>query len=122
MAWKNRVSSERKSVMKTLKLERYGKDHQVCFSTARYYNNNLCVKILECETNGIVLWSYLTVNFDIRCPEHCAFIDVNNNGDRIVEWVITHGLGHLTGRICESGFCTYPEVVFNMEKLEEYML
>ena len=108
--------------MKTLNLYRYGKQHPISFEINRYVeNNNLYVGMVTHEDGFPEPWNNLTVNLGVKCADNCAFIDTNNNGSDIVEWLISNGLGHLTGRIVTSGFCTYPEFVFDMEKIEEHL-
>lgn len=109
--------------MKTLTLNAWEQDYQAFFHTDHYANNgNLYVGIAFFDEDGQPApWSDLTVNLDVKCADDCAFIDTNNNSDRIVEWLITHQLGWLTGNMRSSGFCMYPEFQFNMEKLKEYM-
>jgi hypothetical protein len=66
-------------------------------------------------------WSDLTVNLGVKCADNCAYIDTNNNGDRIVEWLITNKIATLTGGMRSSGFCVYPEMKFNMDELMKYV-
>ena len=50
-----------------------------------------------------------------------AYIDINDNGNEIIDWLITNKLGKLTGRICHSGFCMYPEFEFDMDEVQKYV-
>lgn len=38
-----------------------------------------------------------------------------------VEFVESNGLGEDTGRTVKSGYCTYPVVKLNVEKIGEYL-
>ena len=109
--------------MKTIILENcYGKKHPITFEKANYANNkNLCVKLYTWIEGWPEPYGYLTTNLGVKCAENRAFIDINNNGDEIVDWLIANGLGEPTGRerMSQSGFCIYPEFEFNMEKLNE---
>lgn len=107
--------------MKTLTLNKYGKEHPVTFTTDCYLQNgNLYVGLVTHENGYPEPWSNLTANIGVKCKANCSFIDTNNNGDEIIPWLVEHDLCQLTGRIRSSGFCIYLEVEFNMEKLAEY--
>ena len=43
-------------------------------------------------------WSFLTVNLGVTCPENCAFVDINNNGEEILDFIINNNIGKPTGR------------------------
>lgn len=107
--------------MQRLTLNAWGTDHHISFELSKYLeNNNLYVGMI-CHDDGYPEpWSDLTVNLSVKCAENCAFIDTNNNGDRILEWLITNKLATLTGNIRASGWCVYPEVRFNMPELLKY--
>lgn len=108
--------------MKTLTLNAWGTNHNVSFRLSNYVeNNNLYVGIVCYDDGYPEPWSDLTVNLSVKCAENCAFIDTNNNGDRIIEWLITNKLATLTGRIQQSGFCVYPEMKFDMVELQKYI-
>lgn len=109
--------------MKTLTLNKYGKAHPMTFELNRYASNgNLYVGLVTHEEGYPEPWSSLTVNLDVRCEKNRAFIDVNNNGMEIIPWLEENGLGKLKHRIEYSGFCMYPEFIFNMDKLLEYVM
>lgn len=92
----------------------YGTNHKIVFDISRYtYNGNLYIGLVS---NGKP-WQDLTINFCEKCKENCAFIDINNNGNEIVDWLKTNNLGKPTGRKVGNG---YPEFEFNMEKLMQY--
>lgn len=108
--------------MKTLILNKYGKERPMTFDLDNYLSNgNLYVGIITHEEEYPRPWSELTVDLNRKCKENCAFIDTNNNGNAIVDWLIDNNLGHLTGKTAQSGFCTYPEFEFNMETLMQYV-
>lgn len=108
--------------MKTLSMYAWGKVHPMTFETANYADNGNLYVGLRTNIEGYPEpWSDLTVNLGVPCKENCGFIDTNNNGNGIIDWLVENELGELTGRIKASGFCMYPEFRFNMEKLREYM-
>ena len=105
-----------------LNLHKYGENHPMTFDLDRYADNgNLYVGLVTHEEGYPAPWSNLTVNLGTRCKENCAFIDINNNGNEIMEWLMQNGLAVPTGEMKYSGFCVYPEVKFNMEKLMQYV-
>lgn len=106
--------------MKHLILNVWGKSHPITFRLDTYaQNGNLYVGMVTHEDGYPVPWSDLTVNLGVKCKENCAYIDINNNGSVIIEWLMAHGLGHLTGNLRTSGWCDYPEFEFNMNALKE---
>ena len=108
--------------MKTLTLYKYGKAYPMSFETNYYADNgNLYVGLVTHEEGYPEPWSDLTVNLGVKCEPNCAFIDTNNNGSEIIEWLYSNGLGHLTGNMKASGWCVYPEFKFNMDRLKKFM-
>lgn len=108
--------------MKTLNWDPWGFDNPITFRLSNYAENgNLYVGMITHADGYPEPYSDLTVNLSVKCAENCAFIDINNNGDRIVEWLITNKLATLTGRIQPSGFCVYPEMKFDMVELAKYI-
>lgn len=109
--------------MARLKLNAWGETHQITFTTDSYSNNsNLAVQMWRWDEDGFQEpWSVLTVNLTKKCRPNCAFIDVNNNGDNIIEWLESNNLGMFTGNFEISGYCIYPEFEFNMDELNKYI-
>lgn len=105
-----------------INLNKYGKNHPMSFHLGTYVENkNLYVGLLTNEEGYPEPWQNLTVNLSTNCDADCGFIDTNNNGTEIVEWLIANELGHFTGRTRVSGWCTYPEFQFNMDKLMQHV-
>lgn len=109
--------------MARLKLDAWGETHQITFSIEKYaHNDNLAIQMWRWDEDGFQEpWSILTVNLTKKCKPNCAFIDVNNNGDNIIEWLESNNLGVFTGNFEISGFCIYPEFEFNMDELNKYI-
>ena len=105
-----------------LTLNKYGTAHPMTFELATYVENgNLYVGLL-CHDDGYPMpWQNLTVNLSVPCKPNRAFIDTNNNGNEIIDWLEQNGLGYYTGNLMPSGWCVYPEFEFNMEKLMEHV-
>lgn len=112
--------------MAKLKLKSmYGGEYQITFNTDTYANNGNLYIGMDCWEdigNGEYPEPYgdLTVNLGYKCAPGCAFIDTNNNPG-IMEWLIANNLGEPTGRIAQSGFCTYPEFRFYVGEVQKYV-
>lgn len=68
---------------------------------------------------GLEPYSRLTVNLGNKLPPDTAYIDSNNNGEEIMNWLIEKRLGKPTGNWGHSGFCSYPEFKFDIDRLYE---
>lgn len=100
----------------------YGGEYEITLRTNHYANNNNLYIGLDCWEDGFPMpYTDLTVNLYPKCEPNCAFIDINNNGVEIINWLMANKLGKLTGRMCHSGFCQYPEFEFNMEEVQKYV-
>ena len=105
-----------------INLYKYGSNHPMTFRLSRYAeNDNLYVGLITTEEGYAEPWSDLTVNLSVPCDENCSFIDTNNNGDEIIDWLTSNNLGKLTGKVQPSGWCMYPEFEFNMEELGKHI-
>lgn len=105
-----------------LNLTKYGNNHPMTFVLDEYLDNgNLYVGLVTHESGYPEPWQNLTINLSAKCKQNCAFIDVNNNGNEIVAWLIRNKLGKLTGNVKSSGFCIYPEFEFNTKELSKYI-
>ena len=43
------------------------------------------------------------------------------DNSRAMEFIKQHGFGQATGRMVKSGYCTYPVVKLDIEKIGEYL-
>jgi hypothetical protein len=106
-----------------LTLHEYGQNHSIVFELANYAENgNLYIGLLSVDNDDLENWSDLTVNLSVKCADNCAFIDTNDNGDEIVDWLIANNLGKLTGRTKTSGWCAYPEFEFDIDELTKHVI
>ena len=104
-----------------LTLNKYGSSHPMTFHLNHYCENeNLYVGLITNEEGYPEPWSDLTVNLSVKCKDNCAFIDTNNNGEEIIDWLMENNLGKPTGRIKASGWCIYPEFCFNVGELMKH--
>ncbi len=101
----------------------FDEEIEVCFEIGAYfYGNRLAVNALCLEEGEYVPFADLTVNL----PEEelsgpcCAYLDINNffRGTLLV---MQAGIAQPTGKYGRSGYCTYPEYEFDLEKLKEYI-
>lgn len=112
--------------MAKLKLNAWGREHQITLHTNTYANNGNLYVGMDCWEdigNGEYAepWGDLTVNLGFKCKPNCAFIDVNDNGAEIISWLIANKLGKPTGLLMPSGFCMYPEFEFDMNEVQKYV-
>ena len=56
---------------------------------------------------------------DPTLAENEAYVDTNNC-PWVVNFLETKGLAKSTGRMRRSGYCTYPAMKFDREKMEEF--
>lgn len=74
---------------------------------------NLAVMLYSKVAYGFSPLSRLTVDTGELCSKDCAFIDINNNGPKILDWLADNGLAVPTGRVARSGYVEYPEYKFD---------
>ncbi len=98
----------------------HGKNVALEVQVRSYYDGGkLAVTLVDWLGGAPEYWADLTVNLGCRIDKDCAFINVNHLGGNILPWIEKNGLGVPTGRIQRSGFVTYPEYRFNLERLQE---
>ena len=83
-------------------------------------NNNLYIGLtyydeeLQMEDH----YSDLTVNIE-KLPYLYSALDTTYNTENVLKFITDHALGEFTGKYLYSGFCRYPVVKFNEEKMKE---
>lgn len=108
--------------MKTLTLNAHGAEYQISFHLANYATTgNLYVGMIVHYDEETDDWSDLTVNLDEKLKPNHSYIDTNNNGNEIMNWLINNNLGRYTYGMGFSGFCVYPEFEFNIDELMHYV-
>lgn len=95
------------------------KDGKWVFPFVTYYRYGLgspiCLELLAYveDRNEFEPEAVITVNLpDMERNAGCQFIDTNNNGEAVLDWLVLYELGVPTGRYAASGHCMYPEVDF----------
>jgi hypothetical protein len=95
-------------------LNRFGQKWIIYVEVTKYAaNNNLAIQLWSDDEP----FSTLTTNLFVKLPPNQAFVDTNNNGNEIIDWIIANGFGKPVGISQRSGFCMYPLVEFDLEKL-----
>lgn len=102
----------------SLTITSHGTTFPVRLQVAQYCNGNLAIKLLFWNECFWDVWTVLTVNLIIACNRDCAYIDVNNNGGEILEWLTQNQLAVPTGRRMQAGYCEYPEYRFDRAVLK----
>lgn len=90
--------------------------YNVTIKTSKY----LCGNNLYIELDGKVAepFAILTVNLpEWTLPNNIAFVDTNNC-PWAEKFISDNKLGKPTGIKAASGYCTYPQYRFDMEKLK----
>ena len=108
--------------MQKLTLNAWGSNHEVSLVTNTYLENeNLYIGLISYDDGYPEPWSDLTVNLGEKLPPDTAYIDTNNNGGAIVDWLEENHLGECTGMLGFSGFCVYPQFKFDMDAVKKYL-
>lgn len=107
--------------MKTYEFKKYGNTYQMRLGIETYQmSGNLAIQMYTFdEEDGWELWNTMTVNLYEVPDKNCAFIDTNNNGEMILDWIKSNKLAVPTGNIGFSGYCQYPEYCFKAKALKE---
>lgn len=110
---------------KIYKLNAYGKTHNIALRKGTYSSNGtLAIAMVEISRNGSEEpWSTLTVNISesnfFADGDEVAFVDTNNNGDEILDWLEKNDIAHFVGVKGYSGWCEYPLVQFTKTALSQ---
>lgn len=100
-------------------LEKYGEKFPIELVLGYYPNGSFGIALNSWSEGYAEPWSTLTINLGYELPPYCAYVDTNNNGEDIVDWIIENNLGELTGDYGYSGFCKYPLIKFNKDIIDE---
>lgn len=97
----------------------YGEDYLLAPKIRTYQNNGRLAIFLYGEDDE--WFCDITVNLpgnqlSDSNKKNLAFVDVNNN-PWLPEYIEKYALGKPTGHSGTSGYCTYPEYEFDLEKL-----
>ncbi len=99
----------------------YGETERVCITIGAYAHDEniyLGMDFFDRDLGAMDFYGDITVNITKLQP-FMACIDTNNNGEKIVDFLVKNGLAEPAGRSLPSGFCMYPVFRINPEKLRE---
>ena len=83
-----------------------------------YLNNqNLYIGLTDVSEMGPEPYGDITVNLG-KVPAYCGYVDMNNMPE-LEKFIEEHKLGTFTGLVKQSGYCTYPLYMFDVERLRE---
>lgn len=88
---------------------------EIWFTITKYLDNDNLAIQAWCDEGP---YAMMTVNLDEKLPEDEAYVDLNNwiGAARIID---DYELGTPVG-VSSSGYCIYPRVKFDLEKLRRY--
>ena len=106
-----------------MEFESWGGMHETCLEVSAYmYGGGLYMSVQERCDGDIEPYADLTVNLaGFPCEKHCAFVDTNNFS-QAESLIRKYKLGKPTGRLGQSGYCTYPEYKFDMNEVRKYCI
>lgn len=107
----------------SIKLKKYNKNYDITFKLDRYASGGGLAILMEANSRlGPMPYAVLTVNLeDYPTYGNRAYVDTNNLGDEILQWIEDNNLGQPTGEIGYSGFCVYPEYEFNLDEINKHL-
>lgn len=111
--------------MKIYELTMYGETYKIALMKGTYSSNEtLAVEMVVVNDKGEMVepWNMLTVNIDssnVLANDKRAFIDTNNNGEEIIQWLEENKIATSKGVYGQSGWCSYPLYEFNGQVLNE---
>lgn len=80
---------------------------------------NIAIQLYSKSEEGLEPWSVLTTNLgEFVSVKNAAYIDTNNNGAKVIDWLVKNGFGLETPLTKHSGFCEYPLFVFDEDMLK----
>jgi len=99
----------------------YG-DYELTVTVCSYaQNGRLAVNLLCKEGDFWEPYAFLTVNLPNEpLQTNEAFIKNSAENAGLLDFVLKNQLGKLCPEVGRSGFCTYPKIAFDMEKLREF--
>ena len=105
--------------MALLKVKTSFATYNDCFLKVDHYRaDNALAVLLFNKTEGPI--ATLTVCLcDSHLKENESYVDTNNC-PWVVDFLEGKGLAIFTGKVKSSGFCVYPAMEFDLEKMKEF--
>lgn len=98
----------------------FGTTEQVQLTVNTYMNNkSLYVGLTTVEDGCPEPYGNVTVNLLKSVPAYCAFVDTNNMPE-LEDFLVKNRIAEFTGIEQQSGFCSFPLYLFDLEKLREF--
>lgn len=95
----------------------YGRYEDVYLIVGWYeYYGSIAIEVWNDSDGPIVVLTKCLC--DKTLAENEAYVDTNNFPEAI-EFIEQNGLGKMTGKYRQSGYCSYPLVRFDMERVRE---
>lgn len=106
---------------KYMKLDAWGRTYDTCIEIDSYlFGGGLYLQLCAMEDGFPEPYADITVNLEGYPTEGSrAFVDTNNF-EQAVRLIEQYKLGVPTGRLGISGYCTYPEYLFDMNEIRKY--
>lgn len=100
----------------------YGEYEITLHPTTYAEGNNLAIQMMcwDEEWESEEPFAMLTVNLDGKRRPNEAFVDVNNC-PWAMRFIEEYELGEWNGEMRSSGFCIYPLVKFNMDRVNKFI-
>ena len=106
-----------------LVLNAWGTDHLITLDLDTYRDNGTLAIQMICYDDGYPEpWDRLTVNMSDSdtLGEDTQYVDVNHNGEEILNWIEANNLGTVTDIYYHSDWVSYPAVKFNMDEVRKH--
>lgn len=104
----------------------FSPQEKMCLRMHKYFDNNrIALQLLYFDTTFQTFLPYAMLSVNIPdtklSSENCIFLDVNNCkfAERLL--IETLHVAKRTNHFATSGFCVYPEVELNANKLYDYI-
>lgn len=89
---------------------------RIWFQKGAYADNGTLALLAMCAEGP---YAHFTVNLADPALPGCAFVDTNNLGNGVCSFLMDNGIASPTGREQRSGFCTFPEYMFDPDFLDD---
>jgi len=121
--WQELRKREFEKGIKTLPFHSMFGTYDLTLSVDRYSPKGRLAVSLQCLVDGYLEpYAMLTVNLPkqpVKAPNE-AYIKTCDENEGLLEFVLKNHLGKLLPEIGHSGFCTYPKIAFDMDRLKEF--